>query len=160
MTDFVARVLSKIDSDCVSESCSKDRCSVSMNGVPSNRAIIDLDHKSFSSQSQYGQKRCDYLVVCQRDPSVWIAPIELKSGGFEASSVIKQLQAGADQAKSLLADCHSFILVPVVARRRRKQGLHRRDAKLFRTKKISLSGKKRLPILIECGERLESALNQ
>lgn len=53
MIDFVAKVMRSVGSDCVSEFCSKDRCSVSMNGVPSNRAIIDLGHKIFSRQ--YGQ---------------------------------------------------------------------------------------------------------
>lgn len=53
MIDFVAKVMRSVGSDCVSEYYSKDRCSDSMNCVPSNRAIIDLCHKIFSRQ--YGQ---------------------------------------------------------------------------------------------------------
>lgn len=157
MIDFVAKIVRNVDSDCVSEFCSKDRCSVSMNGVPSNRAIIDLDHNTFLNR--YGQKKCDYLVVSQEAASVWVSPIELKSGDFEPSSVIKQLQAGADQAQLLLADCHSFHLVPVVAHRRKKR-LHPKDVQLLRTARIRLRGKTRQAILIRCGDRLGSVLTK
>ena len=157
MTDFVARVVSNLDSDCVSEFCSKDHCSVSMNGTPINRAVIDLDHNTFLNR--YGQKRCDYLVVCQEAASVWVSPIELKSGDFEPRSVIEQLQAGADQAHLLLADCHLFHLVPVVAHRRKKR-LHPKDVQLLRTARIRLRGKARQAILIRCGDRLEPVLTK
>ena len=155
MSKWISNISRKVPKECVVDRCAKDGCSVATEGLPSKQIIIDLD--CYDTVSSLGKKRCDYLIAAEDRGTLWILPVELKSGGFQASSIIKQLQAGADQAKQLVHYDNSIILMPVLAHRRKRR-MHRNDTKLLREKEIVLFGKRRRVILVECGANLRRNL--
>ena len=74
-------------------SCSGEGCRVSMEDVPHNRVVVDLEHEFAVRQKR--EKRCD-RVLCFFDgteKSLVAAPIELKSGSAAESDVIAQLES-------------------------------------------------------------------
>ena len=60
--------------------------------------------------SDTNKSRCDCIVFCDRD-GLWVVPVELKGGGYDAGQVIAQLQSGAQVAENLLRTrpCKGFI---------------------------------------------------
>ena len=60
MTEVLAALQSPINAQYLSNSCSRDGCQVSMEGVPSQRIVIDAD-KAFSAHGFQG-KKCDYVL--------------------------------------------------------------------------------------------------
>ena len=155
MSKWISSISCKVPKECVVDRCDKDGCSVVTEELPSDQIIIDLDR--YVTVHPLGQKRCDYLVAAEDGETLWILPVELKSGGFQASSIVKQLQAGADQAKQFVRHDNSITLIPVLAHRRKKR-IHRNDMKLLREKEIVIFGKKRRVILVECGANLKRLL--
>lgn len=105
------------------------------------------------------EKRCDFVFVgeeSRRDKChAWVAPIELKSGSFSASTVAAQLQAGADLADQWLPVGTGFAFVPVVAHGR---GIRREKLKALQKTAVTLRKQKRRPVLLRCGSPLRQAL--
>ena len=71
-----------------------------MEDLPSHRVVVDAD-LAFPAHEMAG-KRCDYVLflffaVTPKD-TLFAVPMELKSGGADASEVSEQLQRGADFA--------------------------------------------------------------
>lgn len=69
-------------------------CIVHLEGIPSNRIILDFE--KFLSSLKSTQKRCDYILFFELDKKVICVLIELKSGRFSLSHVIEQLQSTAN----------------------------------------------------------------
>lgn len=155
MSNWISTITRKVSKRCVVDRCDKDGCSIATEGLPSDRIIIDLDRHV--ADRPLGQKLCDYLIAAEDGTARWIMPVELKSGGFQASSIIKQLQAGSDRAKELIRYDNSLTLVPILAHRRKRR-MHRNDIKLLREREIVLFGMKKKVILIECGANLKRHL--
>lgn len=87
---------------CVAMRCSKDKCSVSLDGMRGNRLIIDTEHKQSPGYSEADEK-CDYLFISEpSDNEVWIAPMEFKAGRVSTSKTVDQLQSGARVAELLI----------------------------------------------------------
>ena len=131
---------------CQASRIDKDGCTLSLSGVPRNRAIVDMDCDHLNLQSR---KRCDYLLVCGEGRNVWVVLIELKSGGFRASEVKEQLQAGAEFAHAKLPTDRQFNFVPVLAH---GKAARRLELQKLREMKITLRGKRRQPKTLNCGD--------
>lgn len=117
MTGLVATVLNKIPASCIATGLNKEGCTVRLARTPSSgsRLIIDLDKPSSHWDANQG-RRCDYLFF-EEVPSNpnRVRPIELKKGGFDASVVKIQLQAGARVAERLIPTKFAVDFLPVLA---------------------------------------------
>ena len=87
--------------------CAERRCSLDLRGVAADNHVIVSPEQILSGTSQ---SRCDCIVFCDRD-GLWVVPVELKGGGYDAGQVIAQLQSGAQIAENLLRAraCKGFI---------------------------------------------------
>ena len=144
---------------CLATRCSKDKCSVSLEGMSGNRLIIDTEHKQSPGFSEADEK-CDYLFICEpSDNEVWIAPMEFKVGNGKASKIADQLQSGADVAKRLISskafDNHDMRLRPVFACI--KMDKHQRES--LRRKIVTLGKYKEKVRTLRCGDRLSRAFD-
>lgn len=158
MSGKIVQAVSRAVSErCQVQQCRKQGCSVSMEKAPAYRVIIDLDCERLGIV-QTG-KRCDYLFVGEEKGAVYVAPIELKSGGFGVSAVIEQLQGGADILDSWLPPGSIFRFAPVLVH---GKGVHREDRNKLRKAHnvVKLRGHKAAPVLIGCGGRLSSKLRK
>ena len=124
-----------------------------MEKAPASRVVVDLDCERLGI-AQIG-KRCDYLFVGEEKDTAYVAPIELKSGGFGVSAAIEQLQGGADIIDAWLPPDCVFRFAPVLVHRK---GVRREDRRILRSTKIKLRQQKVVPALIRCGAPLKNAL--
>ena len=140
---------------CLSKRCNKDGCGLDLTGAPSERVIVDMDcsHPSIPAAGS----RCDYVFMGREHSSVCVVPMELKSGGLNASTVLSQLSGGAKAVDSWLSPMVPCRLVPVLVH---GKGLHRRDLKVLRSRKVELRGQRRQVQLIRCGGSLASLLRK
>ena len=117
MTGLVATILNKIPESCTATALNKKRCNIRLARASSSgsRLIIDLDEPSSHWEADQG-RRCDYLFVEEvpNNPNR-VRPIELKSGGFDASEVKIQLQAGARVTERLIPTKFVVDFLPVLA---------------------------------------------
>ena len=90
MNRLVAFTRLAVPASCQARRCSRDGCSISMNGIIGERIIVDMDCKELDIPKC--RKRCDFIFIGKGN---WVAPIELKRGSLEASEVIEQLKTGA-----------------------------------------------------------------
>ncbi len=131
-----------------------------MEGAPASRVLVNLDCDNLGIAWGNGDKHCDYLFVGEEKPAgatryiAYVAPIELKGGGFRASEVIEQLQGGADAADGWLPPGNAFRFIPVLVH---GKGVHPEDLKKLRRAKIKLRKHEPAPVLIRCKEKLASA---
>ena len=140
----------KVDAGCLSQECEKQDCEVGLTDVPSPFYLIDIDLDSLAKGS-----RCDYLLVSagyERN-GLYVAPLELKSSGFRAQAVSKQLAGGAKVAALRVpkARCR---FVPVVAH----DGAHRREINKLAKHPVHFRGKPYAIKLMRCGEELAKHL--
>ena len=157
--DPIAKITRCVCQDCQVQRCRKDKCSLSLDGAPVRRVVIDMDCKAM--QKLTPQKRCDYLFFGkkrdgERGAVSLVVPIELKSGAFSAMEVITQLQGGADTAGALLPEQIQFELIPVLAHGNKRT--HKIELKKLRSKTIKLRGQEKNATLGRCGERLVDVL--
>ena len=83
----------KIHPSILSQQCKKQGCEVSLTDVPHPFHLIDVDLDPLAKGS-----RCDYLLLGKDagpQHELYVVPMELKSSGFKAQSVSKQLAGGA-----------------------------------------------------------------
>ncbi len=101
MSGLVQRVRANLDGRCIATRIRKQGCSVSLDGAPAPRVIVDFD--KLGSPLGPSDQRCDYLFVADAaDRDGWVAPLELKRGRFHAGEFVRQLQAGATAAEKLV----------------------------------------------------------
>lgn len=154
MKGLVATVSNAVPDRCRSNSCDKERCKLSVRTAADRRVLIDLDCEELHIPR--GRKRCDYVFVGEKNTKAWVAPIELKSGRFDAAEVVAQLQGGAETVEAWLPDDSAFQFVPVLA--------HGRDLRIkqrneFRSSKVRLRDRIRQVALVRCGGTLKDALD-
>jgi len=114
MTGLLATVRSQVAQSCIVNRCSKDGCSVSLQGSSRNRLVIDCDLPG----SPFGpnQAKCDYLLFEEaRNRAGRAVPIELKSGRIRARDTIQQLQAGATAIENIVPAHLVVRLLPLLA---------------------------------------------
>ena len=149
---MVDAVRAKLDVRCLARKISKAGCALQLKDVPAQRIAIDLDSR-FAPGKNTGT-RCDYLFLAEDDDSAFAIPIELKRGGFKATGVVAQLQAGADVLASLLPE-HSYVLFrPIVASGRFPKA--QRDD--FQRAEVRFRGTNHRLVHATCGRQLLSAL--
>lgn len=156
MNGLVVAVSERVHLDCHATLCSKDGCSVSLQGTASTRVVVDLDCKKLEFAPR--QKRCDYLVVGEDGDDAWVVAMELKSGRFKATDAARQLQGGADMVDSWLPWNSSFRFVPVLAHGRT---VPREEQKALRwsSNRVSLRGQEKQIELIRCETPLAAVLD-
>ena len=94
MVKFLEGIRSRVGEDHFTDDCSRDCCEVSLDGISADRLIVDVD-SAFPAFGGRG-KRCDFILFVEIDrASLLVAPVELKSGGFDAGDLLKQLRSGA-----------------------------------------------------------------
>ena len=136
MSEVLAALRLPINDQYLSNSCSRDGCRVSMEGVPSQRIVIDAD-KAFSAHG-FQDKKCDYVLFFFPDTGQQLvaAPIELKSGHVDASTAADQLQQGANFAAHFVArdtHCHPILI--------HGKGLHDVQRRILNRTKVRFRGK-------------------
>ena len=157
MANLVPIVRERVPKECLTRTYSRDGCSVRLTDAPAEHVTVDLDCPALPLLA--GKKRCDFVFVGEdaRDgrSDAWVAPIELKSGAFSASTVVAQLQTGADLADQWLPANAMFNFVPVVAHGR----IRRKELEILRNNPITLREQKRRPFLLRCDSPLRQALD-
>ena len=98
MNEVLDGIRSHVGAENLSNSCRRDGCRVSMEDMPPCRVVVDAD-RAFPAHKMEG-KRCDYVLffISAAKGTLFAVPIELKSGGVDASAVSEQLQRGAEFA--------------------------------------------------------------
>ena len=141
----------KVDASCLSQECEKQGCEVGLVGVLHPFHLIDMDRPD----SRATGPRCDYLLVgsgYERN-GLYVAPLELKSSGFQAQAVSKQLAGGAKVAVKIVPKVQCRF-VPVVAH----NGAHRREINKLAEHRVHFRGKSYAIKLMKCGEELAKNL--
>lgn len=147
MSEIVQAVSHAVHPNCQVKKCLKQGCGVSMEGAPESRVLVDLDCDDLDIAWGDSDKRCDYLFVGEEKVTAYVAPIELKGGGFKTSEVIGQLQGGANAADKWLPPGDAFQFVPILVH---GKGIHPEDLRKLRRAKIKLRKHEPAPVLIRC----------
>ena len=156
MNGVIEAVSDAVPGRCRVHDCNRDGCSISVRTTAAKHIVIDLDCEALPIP--HDRKRCDYLFFGEKGRRNWVAPIELKSGSFNAAAVIDQLQGGADEADAWLPPGMRFLFVPVLAHG--TSVVRKRQRTEFRSIKINLRGQTRQVVMIRCGENLKNVLDQ
>ena len=154
MKGLVRILANQIDNSCYRHQCGKDRCWMSMDGVPANHLLVDVDCDALSDVRT--GPRADYLFVAETKSS-WVAPIELKSGRFAAKDALEQLQGTATAAEGWIPAHERFLLVPVVAHG--GKAIRALELKTLRGTKITLHGRRGQTLLRRCGDEIARVLD-
>lgn len=151
---LVAAVRRAVPETClVTGTLRKEGCLVRLNGVPAPRAIVDLDKPGAPLGAQ--ETRCDYLFIADtRDAPGWLAPLELKRGGFRAAGVTRQLQAGADAAGQILPPVVPVRFRPIVVSR----GTHKAERENLRAYRVRYRGVREPIRELACNGQLATRL--
>ena len=139
-----------VDARCLSQECEKQGCEVGLTGAPCPFYLFDMDLDSLAKGS-----RCDYLFVGAGygRNGLYVVPLELKSSGFQAQAVSKQIVGGAKVADRRVpkAPCR---FVPVVAH----GGAHRREIDKLAGHPVRFRGKPYAIKLMKCGGDIAEVL--
>ena len=141
-----------IDAKCLVRVCEKQGCSVGLADLPKPFRLIDMDHPASPAKGA----RCDYLFIGVGEPKandLRVVPLELKSSGFRASGVSKQLAGGAKSAERVVpgGQCR---FVPVVVH----DGAHRRQIQELAKHPVTFRGTKYIITSLPCGASLSEVL--
>ena len=122
MTQLIEQLKKRLEPTCFVTTIRKQGCSVSLDGTPQDRLIVDFD--KFGSQI-VRDKRCDYLAVVAtsqiKPKKHWVILLELKSGSANVNHAMKQLQASAKVVESFLPPHSPILFRPaIVSRKLRK----------------------------------------
>ena len=156
MSGVVEAVSHAVPDPCRVDACNKDGCSVSVRTAAPRKIIVDLDCEALRIPPD--RKRCDYLFFGEKHTKRWVAPIELKSGRFNAADVIDQLQGGADVADGWLPQEARFQLVPLLVHGAKV--VRKNDRTALRSGKVGLRGQSKQVILYRCGGKLKDVLDR
>ena len=150
MSEVLDRIQTQLGAENLSDSCSRDRCRVSMEGVPSPRIVVDLD-LALAPQKMEG-KRCDFvLFFASTDKDILFAvPMELKSGGVDASEVSAQLQRGADYTHCLAPQQFEAVCLPVLFH---GGSIHPKQRKTLNRAKVRFRGRQLTITTARCDRR-------
>ena len=138
-TDLLDSLRSRIGADHLITSCGARGCRVDMAGVPAPYVIVDAD-KAFPAHGLAGP-RCDRVLFLlgplpRRLVSV---PIELKSGGLNASHVADQLQRSLEFVNRVAPPSAPLACRPILVH---GHGLHPKQRKALGRIKIRFRGQR------------------
>ena len=127
-------IRNQLPPECFTTRIRKRRCSLTLDGAPPNRLIVDLDRPG--APIGMHERRCDYLFFAEvMNDTGWVAPIELKSGALKATEVEGQLQSGARAAELLVSNKAIIRFVPIVA-----GTSHKAERKRLALRKVTFRG--------------------
>ena len=145
------RIRAQVGTENLSKSCSRDGCRVYMTDVPFPRIVVDVDRAS--QAHEIAGKRCDYILFFTTSTcgTLVMVPIELKSGGVNASTASEQLQQGVELAERFMRNkidvrsvCH-----PVLFHGER---IHERARKALNRAKVRFRGRQLTIKTARCGQ--------
>ena len=149
MTWSLEEIRKRVGSDNLRGSCSRDGCRVFLDGVPRDRVIVDAD-RAFSAHGMEGS-RCDFVLFLPGpDGGVLAAPVELKSGGVDASEAVAQLQGGSTFVDRLTPAESAAVCRPILFHGKR---LHSSERKALNRAKIAFRGRALTIKTARCGAR-------
>jgi len=150
----VEAVRAKVGDGCLDRKCEKDGCKVSLEGAPQPHLIIDFDEPD--SPLGKSQTRCDYLFVADGNRNGgWVVPLELKRGRYDASEVVKQLEAGRKVAEDIVPGKTKVRFRPVLVFGRTP---HSAEILELRRSKIRFRGSEKRIESMKCGGGLTEKL--
>ena len=152
MTGLISAVRSSVPESCTATTLNKGRCNIRLGRVPQGRERLILDFDEPGPHWDANQeRRCDYLFLEEiPDEPGRVRPIELKGNSFRASTVIAQLQAGANVAELLIPPGCDVDLQAILA----SGSLPKAERKVVLNATISFRGKARPMKRIRCGADL------
>lgn len=142
--DILSGIRSRVRTDNLSATCSRDGCQVSMTDVPASRIVVDAD-RAFPAHHVEG-KRCDYVLffIGTAADTLVIVPMELKSGTVDASEASEQLQGGAKFADRFTPDhsgvkptCHPILFHGKPIHEKERKALNRAKV-TFRSQQLTI----------------------
>ena len=141
-------------------SYTRNGCRVSMDKIPRERVVLDVDLASPAGRAVKAQ--CDLVLFFVDTPqnSLVGVPMELKSGNVDTSEAIQQLQEGARLVEQLAPRTLKTICIPVIVHGGQ---IHRRQRrKRIKPAKIKFRGEKFSIHTTRCGYEgnLAAALNK
>ena len=118
-------------------SYTKEGCRVSMENIPTNRIVLDVDLAFPTGRTRANQ--CDFVLfyIDSNRNSLFGVPMELKSGDVDASQVVAQLQEGARIVDRCTPNDIEMDLVLVLVH---GGGIHRSQRNRLRTSRIRFRG--------------------
>ena len=147
----IREIRARVGTENLSESCSRDGCRVYMTDVPSPRIVVDVDR--VSQTHEIAGRRCDYILFFARSAgdTLVMVPMELKSGGVDASTASEQLQRGVELAERFSRNridvrsvCH-----PVLFHGKR---IHEKARKALNRAKVRFRGRQLTIKTARCGQ--------
>ena len=146
--DVLDRIRSKVGTSNVCDSCSRDKCRVTMTDVPSPRVVVDVD-RAFPPGHAKG-KQCDYVLffVASGPDKLVAAPIELKSGGVDASTASAQLRQGAVFAEKVAPAGSNVVCLPILFH---GKSIHRKQREELNRTKVRFRGRDLTIKTARCG---------
>lgn len=156
MSGLVQSVRAEVKCECEATRIQKEGCGVSLDGAPTDRLIVDLDHPN--SPLPPPNQRCDYLVVVEDSSGAGcLAPIELSSGRFQVGKFVEQLRAGSRAAEHIVPAGVAVSFRPIAVY---GGSIHKNERTRLRQgySKVSFRGMRETPRLLKCGSRLTQAL--
>ncbi len=119
----------------------KEGCRVSMDNIPSERVVLDVDLAFPPDRALTNQ--CDFVLfyIDTDQNSLVGAPMELKSGDVKASTVVAQLQDGARIVDNFTPTHIRIDLIPVLVH----DGIHKAQSERLKVSRIRFRGD-RIPI--------------
>lgn len=149
MTRSLEDIRERVGPDNLCESCSRGGCRVSLAGAPRDRVIVDAD-RAFPAHGMKGP-RCDFvLFLPSPGGGVLAAPVELKSGGVDASGAAAQLQGGSALVEHLTPAESAAVCRPTLFHGKR---LHSSERKALNRAKIAFRGRALTIKTARCGAR-------
>ena len=118
-----------------------------MNAVPAPRVVVDAD-RVFSEREPH----CDFLLffVAAGGKKLVAAPIELKSGGVDASKVAKQLQRVAGYIDDVAPAGPETVCRPILFHGKR---IHPQQRKVLNRAKVRFRGRSLTIKTARCNHR-------
>lgn len=155
--DVLSGIRSRVRTDNLSDTYSRDGCRVCMTDVPTSRIAVDAD-RAFPAHNVEG-KRCDYVLffIGTAADTLVIVPMELKSGKVDVSDASKQLQGGAKFAELMTRGhpgvkptCH-----PILFHGNR---IHKMERKALNRAKVTFRNRQLTIKTARCGQPLARVL--
>ena len=155
MNEVLEKIRSRVGAENLSNSCRRDGCRVFMEDVPSHRVLVDAD-LAFPAHQMEG-KRCDYVLFFTgtHKDTLFAVPMELKSGGVDASEVSAQLQRGADFAHRFAAQDFEAVCHPVLVH---GGSIHPKQRRILNRAKVRFRGRRLTINTARCNRQRNLAL--
>ncbi len=124
-----------------------------MANVPDEHLLIDVDKAGLSGS----QSKCDYIFIGCGEVT-WVVALELKRGNPKASTVVRQLRAGAEYVDCIIPERAKVEFRPVVFSGK----LHPAERVKLRRKenRVRFRGDNQYIVPRECGDPLTSVLTR